>query len=76
MIIAKGSSESFLGELGVPSTFVIHSKAPGFVAGSGSRSSILAAAKQTFELLKSETVRLILKDSHYLWRCCLMRKSS
>ena len=42
-------AEKALGELGAPSTFSIHTKAPGFAKDSGTKASILAGAKQSFE---------------------------
>ena len=49
-------SERALKELGATSSFTIHTKAPGFVKGSGTKASILAAAKQSFEDLGVKTV--------------------
>lgn len=43
----QAGSEKTLGELGAPSSFIIHSKTPGFSDGALKRESILAAAKET-----------------------------
>ena len=49
-------SERALKELGATSSFTIHTKAPGFVKGSGTKASILAAAKQSFQDLHLKSV--------------------
>lgn len=49
-------SERALKELGATSSFTIHTKAPGFVKNSGTKASILAAAKQSFEDLGVKSV--------------------
>ena len=50
-------SERVLKELGATSSFTIHTKAPGFSKDSGTKASILAAAKQSFEDLGMKSVR-------------------
>ena len=49
--------EKVLGELGAPSTFTIHTKAPGFAKDSGTKASILAGARQSLEDLGVNSVR-------------------
>ncbi|KAL9066643.1 MAG: hypothetical protein Q9161_007402, partial [Pseudevernia consocians] len=49
-------SERALKELGATSSFTIHTKSPGFAKGSGTKASILAAAKQSFEDLGVKSV--------------------
>ncbi|CAD6579997.1 MAG: hypothetical protein ASARMPREDX12_009430 [Alectoria sarmentosa] len=49
-------SERALKELGATSSFTIHTKAPGFIKDSGTKASILAAAKQSFEDLDVKSV--------------------
>lgn len=51
-------SERALKELGATSSFTIHTKSPGFAKGSGTKASILAAAKQSFEDLGVNSVFL------------------
>ncbi len=52
----QAGSEKALGELGAPSSFVIHSKTPGFKDGALKRDSILAAAKETSQSLGVKNV--------------------
>ena len=54
-------SERTLKELGATSSFKIHTKAPGFVKDSGTKASILAGAKRSFEDLGVKSVRLFLE---------------
>ena len=56
MYAPQEGSERALKELGATSSFTIHTKAPGFVKGSGTKASILAAAKQSFQDLGVKSV--------------------
>ncbi|KAI9761251.1 MAG: hypothetical protein M4579_001171 [Chaenotheca gracillima] len=50
------SSEKTLGDLGAPKDFTMHTKFPGFVPGSLSKSSIAEGAKKSLSELKTDSV--------------------
>eukprot|EP01121_Diplochlamys_sp_Union-15-3_P022881 TRINITY_DN9881_c0_g1_i1.p1 TRINITY_DN9881_c0_g1~~TRINITY_DN9881_c0_g1_i1.p1 ORF type:complete len:337 (-),score=66.93 TRINITY_DN9881_c0_g1_i1:3-986(-) len=50
------NSEKALGELGAPSRFIIHTKAPGFNAGPQNKENISAGAKKQFTELGTDQV--------------------
>ncbi|SCU97857.1 LAFA_0G13784g1_1 [Lachancea sp. 'fantastica'] len=49
-------NEEFLGSHGIPKSFLIDTKARGFVNGSLSKEGIIGSIKESFELLKVESV--------------------
>lgn len=56
MRATQEGSERALKELGASSSFTIHTKSPGFLKDSGTKASILAAAKQSFADLGVKSV--------------------
>lgn len=54
--IQQSGSEKALGDLEAPSSFIIHTKAPGFRLGAAKKVSILNSADQSMRDLKTESV--------------------
>lgn len=54
--VQQSGSEKALGDLKAPSSFIIHTKAPGFRPGTAKKESILNGADQSMKDLKTERV--------------------
>ncbi|KAL2061524.1 hypothetical protein VTL71DRAFT_6901 [Oculimacula yallundae] len=59
-IYGQGASESAIGILNLAADFIITTKAPGLIPGSGGGDAILAAAKESFKSLGVEKVHIYL----------------